>query len=88
MGDKVQPVTSASQPNAVAGTSDDPKVKVTRDNKGRVKYEITTGLVIEGKIQKPSAMYILQRSPLTWNLDDLKLQLVPKLLGSVKRSPF
>lgn len=87
MGDKIQPVTAGKQTGSVA-ISDEPAVKVVQDSKGRKSFFITQGIVIEGRIQKPSVMYFLNRSPLSWNLEDIKIKLIPKLLGSVKKSPF
>ena len=39
-----------------------PKVKVERSASGQKIFRITEGIVVEGKIQKPNAFYVLQRS--------------------------
>lgn len=43
---------------------------------------------VEGRIQKPQAFYILQRSNLNFESLDLKRSFVPKILKSVEREPF
>ena len=44
--------------------------------------------VIEGRVQKPEAFYILQRSNLNYNALEPKKSFVPKILDSVKSKPF
>ncbi len=65
-----------------------PSVKVTRGAGGQKVYRITEGIVIEGKIQKPEAFYVLQRSTINYDWETLKQDFVPKILESVKHSPF
>jgi hypothetical protein len=43
---------------------------------------------IEGRIQKPQAFYILQRSNLNFEGLELKNSFVPKIIKSVDSSPF
>lgn len=43
---------------------------------------------IEGRIQKPQAFYILQRSSLNFEGLELKNSFVPKIIKSVDRAPF
>jgi hypothetical protein len=43
---------------------------------------------VEGRIQKPQAFYILQRSNLNFEGLELKQSFVPKILDSVKKAPF
>lgn len=43
---------------------------------------------IEGRIQKPQAFYILQRSNLNFEGLELKNSFVPNIIKSVERSPF
>jgi hypothetical protein len=70
------------------GTQQTPSVKVTRGAGGQKVYRITEGIVIEGKIQKPEAFYVLQRSTINYDWEALKQDFVPKILESVKHSPF
>ena len=44
--------------------------------------------VIEGRVQKPEAFYILQRSNLNYNALEPKKSFVPKILDTVKGKPF
>lgn len=43
---------------------------------------------VEGRIQKPQAFYILQRSNLNFEGLELKQSFIPKILESVQRAPF
>ena len=43
---------------------------------------------IEGRIQKPQAFYILQRSNLNFEGLELKNSFVPKIIESVEKAPF
>jgi hypothetical protein len=43
---------------------------------------------IEGRIQKPQAFYILQRSNLNFEGLQLKNSFVPKIIQSVEKAPF
>ena len=64
-----------------------PGVKVERRG-GKKVFRITTGFVIEGRIQKPNAFYVLQRSQINYDWAKLKKDFVPRILESVKKSPF
>ena len=43
---------------------------------------------IEGRIQKPQAFYILQRSNLNFEGLELKQSFIPKIIKSVEEQPF
>lgn len=43
---------------------------------------------VEGRIQKPQAFYILQRSNLNFEGLDLKQSFIPKIIKSVEEQPF
>ena len=66
----------------------DPKVKVERGKGGKKVYRITQGFVIEGRIQKPNAFYVLQRSQINYDWAGLKQKFVPRILDAVRKSPF
>jgi hypothetical protein len=68
--------------------ADEPKVKVERGAGGRKIYKIEGEIVIEGKIQKPEAFYVLQKSSINYDWHELKQDFVPKILESVSKSPF
>lgn len=65
-----------------------PKVKIERGAGGKKVYVIKTGFVIEGRIQKPNAFYVLQRSQINYDWAALKQDFVPKILEAVRKSPF
>jgi hypothetical protein len=65
-----------------------PKVKVERGKGGKKVYRITQGFVIEGRIQKPNAFYVLQRSQINYDWAGLKQKFVPRILDAVRKSPF
>ena len=73
---------------AAAGTAEGPKVKVERGAGGKKVYRITEAIRIEGKIQKPEAFYVLQKSSINYDWQELKLDFIPKILDSVSRAPF
>jgi hypothetical protein len=64
------------------------KVKVERGAGGRKVYKIEGAIVIEGKIQKPEAFYVLQKSNINYDWHELKQEFVPKILDSVTKAPF
>jgi hypothetical protein len=86
---KTEPKTE-SEAGAGAGDADkdEPKVKIERGAKGRKIYKIEGEIVIEGKIQKPEAFYVLQKSSINYDWHELKQDFVPKILDSVTKSPF
>ena len=45
-------------------------------------------LKVEGRIQKPQAFYILQRSNLNFQGLELKESFIPKLYRSIEEKPF
>ncbi len=68
--------------------ADDPGVKVERGAGGKKIYKITTEIKIEGKIQKPEAFYVLQKSSINYEWTELKQEFLPKILDSVSKAPF
>jgi hypothetical protein len=64
------------------------KVRVERGTGGRKVYKIEGAIVIEGKIQKPEAFYVLQKSGINYDWHELKQEFVPKILDSVTKAPF
>lgn len=69
------------------GKDAEPKVKVERRG-GKKVFRITTTFVIEGRIQKPNAFYVLQRSQINYDWAKLKQDFVPRIVHSVSKSPF
>lgn len=56
-----------------------------RRRRNVIRLDETT---IEGRIQKPQAFYILQRSNLNFEGLELKRSFVPKIIESVEDAPF
>ncbi len=65
-----------------------PKVKVERTASGQKIFRITEGIVVEGKIQKPNAFYVLQRSSMDYDWESLKQDFLPKIMQATQRHPF
>jgi glutathione synthase/RimK-type ligase-like ATP-grasp enzyme len=83
---------AAAKPESEAGAADadqEPaKVKIERGAGGKKVYKIEGEIVIEGKIQKPEAFYVLQKSSINYDWHELKQEFVPKILDSVTKAPF
>lgn len=79
------PAAGAAQPQGQEGA---PAVKVERGAGGKKVYRITEAITIEGKIQKPEAFYVLQKSGINYEWTELKQDLIPKILDSVSKAPF
>jgi len=83
------PAKAPEKPVApAAGKEDATKVKVERGKGGKKVYRIEEEIRIEGKIQKPEAFYVLQKSSINYDWQDLKQDFLPKILDSVTRAPF
>jgi hypothetical protein len=78
----------APAPPTGGTTAQDPKVMVERGAGGKKVYRITEAIRIEGKIQKPEAFYVLQKSSINYDWTELKQDFVPKILESVAAPPF
>lgn len=65
-----------------------PKVKVERSASGQKIFRITEGIVVEGKIQKPNAFYVLQRSSIDYDWESLKQDFLPRILKATEQQPF
>jgi hypothetical protein len=75
-------------PPAPGGEVAAPKVKVERSASGQKIFRITEGIVVEGKIQKPNAFYVLQRSSMDYDWESLKQDFLPKILQAASHHPF
>lgn len=85
---KVDPAKDAPATDANAAGGQPAKVKVERGAGGRKIYKIEGEIVIEGKIQKPEAFYVLQKSGINYDWHELKQDFVPRILDSVTKAPF
>jgi hypothetical protein len=89
MGALLLPGFAFSQTEPPAGASPAaPKVKVERSASGQKIFRITEGIVVEGKIQKPNAFYVLQRSSIDYDWESLKQDFMPKILQATGKHPF
>lgn len=73
---------------AEGATGQAPKVKVERSSSGGKVFRITEGIVVEGRIQKPNAFYVLQRSGIDYEWETLNQGFLPKILQATGQSPF
>ena len=65
-----------------------PFTAIERGAGGKKVYKIEGEIVIEGKIQKPEAFYVLQKSSINYDWHELKQEFAPKILDSVTKAPF
>ena len=65
-----------------------PKVRVERSASGQKIYKIETGIVVEGRVQKPNAFYVLQRSSIDYDFESLKQDFLPKIIDAPSKNPF
>lgn len=71
-----------------AGKEENPDVTVERGAGGKKVYRINTSFVIEGRIQKPNAFYVLERSQINYDWAALKQNFLPRIQESLSKSPF
>jgi hypothetical protein len=79
----VMPVSARAEEATAA-----PKVKIERSASGQKIFRITEGIVVEGRIQKPNAFYVLQRSSMDYDWESLKQEFLPKILEATGQHPF
>ena len=85
---EAKPAAGGKGKAAVGGKDQGPQVTVQRSAGGRKVFRIETGFVIEGRIQKPNAFYVLQRSQINYDWSQLNQDFTPRILESVRNSPF
>lgn len=59
-----------------------------RRGKGHPKVIQLQEIKIEGRVQKPNAFYILNRSNLGYKVMDLRTSFVDQIVRSVQKDPF
>ncbi len=82
--------TAAAEPAPVAAASKtraEPK-SAQAQNAAKKKVIRLDAITVEGRIQKPQAFYILQRSNLNFEELNRTESFVPKVVKSVERDPF
>jgi hypothetical protein len=65
-----------------------PNYEIVRGADGRKIFKIKTGFCIEGKVPKPSVIYVLNASTINYEWETLKQDFLPRTLKSVEASPF
>jgi hypothetical protein len=79
---------AAGAGGAGGAAAEAPKVKVERGAGGKKVYRITEEIRIEGKIQKPEAFFFYQKSSINYDWQELKQDVIPRIIDSVSRAPF
>jgi hypothetical protein len=84
----ILPLSALAQDTDANAQQAAPKVKVERSASGQKIFRITEGIVVEGRIQKPNAFYVLQRSSMDYDWESLKQDFLPKILQAASKHPF
>ena len=64
------------------------KYEIVRGADGRKIFRIKTAFCIEGKVPKPSVIYVLNASTINYEWDSLKRDFLPKVIDATKKEPF
>ena len=75
-------------PDAEATTGSGKNWEVVRGPDGRKIIRIKTLFCIEGKVPKPSVIYVLNASTINYEWDTLKQDFLPRIVRSVEQQPF
>jgi len=67
---------------------DDGKNFHIEERNGEKVYVIDKVITVCGKVPRPSVVYVLQAKSINYAWESLKRDFLPKILNSVKRSPF
>ena len=62
--------------------------EIVRGADGRKIIRIKVPFCIEGKVPKPSVIYVLNASTINYEWDSLKQDFLPKIVHSVEQKPF
>jgi len=77
-----------AQEPAAQETKAAPPAKESKDSTSKKKVIRLDAITVEGRIQKPQAFYILQRSNLNFGELNESESFVPKVVTSVEKEPF
>jgi hypothetical protein len=66
----------------------DKNYKTVRGADGRKVFVIERAFVVCGKVPKPQVIYVLHQRNINYEWENLKQDFLPKVLRSVKQSPF
>lgn len=77
-----------TRPKCNEGNESGTNYEIVRGPDGKKIFRIKTGFCIEGKVPKPSVIYVLNASTINYEWENLKQDFLPKVLESVKLRPF
>lgn len=78
----------AVQPGARPSDRPSKRARTARRRRGPGRVLRLEGDVIKGRVQKPEAFYVLQRTGVTFKGLKLTTKLVPKILEALRKPPF
>ena len=64
------------------------KYEIARGPDGRKIFRIKTFFCIEGKVPKPSVIYVLNASTINYEWETLKQDFLPRIRKAAERPPF
>jgi hypothetical protein len=79
---------SATSATGTGGGVAEVVVRKHRGPDGRMIFEIVGEIVVSGRVQKPTAFYVLDRASIGWKPEDLRGNFIPRILRSVENPPF
>lgn len=89
MGNPITPAGSnPPTPSPMAGDEAQPRVEVTRTEDGTKRFRIVDPLRVEGRIQKPTAIYVMQRSPIGYDFETLKEDFLQRVVDAASDPVF
>ncbi len=77
-----------SRPKCADDSGDGTNYEIVRGPDGKKIFRIKTGFCIEGKVPKPSVIYVLNASTINYEWDNLKRDFLQKSLEAVEQKPF
>lgn len=64
------------------------KYEIVRGPDGRKIFRIKTFFCIEGKVPKPSVIYVLNASTINYEWEGMKKDFLPRVVRPTKKAPF
>jgi len=80
--------TAAAEPSSGAPPAKRASARATASASAKKKVIRLDAITVEGRIQKPQAFYILQRSNLSFEELNRSDSFIPKVIHSVDKDPF
>ena len=82
------PASTRSAAAAAAPSKDAPAAKEGKARSGKRRIALEDEFLVEGKLEKPSAFYVLRRSSIDYDWARLDAKFVPLVLESVQDPLF